>query len=818
MKNPVRTLLSCATSLALGLAWGTAGLAQVSPYVDGLVAGSSGVVPLRSFDPDTRARNRYAVVIGNSDYAAVPDLPNAIADAQAMATFFRAQGYVVSYHQDVGKRAFEDILRRVMFDTDGDTEVVVFYAGHGFQIGNENYLVPVDADLDTVYDVPFESVSLGSMVGIIGARARLLVVMLDSCRDNPFAGRSAMTMVGNDLRETRTGFTSQAAPLNSMLVYSTAPGSVAFDGEGANSPFTASFIDEVSVRPDELVKDVFERVRRDVFERTDGRQVPWDSSTLIEPASFGLGAALARPIAVSSTGIGPDRGIARLGTAEQTQTEATPAALDQIVIEAGFAGEVALGPILAEALAARGAGSVTITTGPAYGNLILTGADGIARDMVGQDLTAVDLAGLMLVNRSVQMPAVELDDPALIRDGFTLDIGGTALAVRLDLTPDPCDFEAGDHLDPDGMGITRYANEIRPELALAACQAAVAREPQVGRFHYQLGRAHLALRQFDEARAAFETARDLGHVRAWNALGTWIYNQDRTTGGLDRDVISTEVQEYYARGAVEGDPYAMYALGWHLLKNGESEDIQIEGYDLVMRSLEVGHTFAMNAMAQLYLDDEGAYYDPARGLRYLNESADRGDIYGMNALGLVYWRGRGGEAVDMTRAFDLFRQAADGGHPSAPYNLGRMFRDGEAPGGVDMAQAVEWFLVALERGHAGSAAQAAYLIRSEDIAGLNAHDAAAIAAKGAALLNASGAEDALEQLAGMDDSTLTGGLQTLLAAMGGTVTVTGTADTATDAAFAALVPDAATASTPTDRILAAARAFWARSPFRVDLY
>jgi tetratricopeptide (TPR) repeat protein len=366
------------------------------------------------------------------------------------------------------------------------------------------------------------------------------------------------------------------------------------------------------------------------------------------------------------------------------------------------------------------------------------------------------------------------------------------------------------------MGITRYANEMRPELALAACQAAIADQPEVGRFHYQLGRALVALRRNDEARAAFEAARDLGHVRAWQALGNWIYNQDRVTGGLDREEASEEVQQYWARGAVEGDPYAMYTLGWHLMKFGATDNIQIEGYDLVMRSLEVGHTFAMNAMAQLYLDDEDAYYDPARGLRYLNESVARGDIYGLNALGLVYWRGRGGEAQDFARAHDLFTQAAAGGHPTAPFNLGRMLRDGDAPGGTDPSAAVAQFLTALDRGHAGSAAQAAFLIQTEAIAGFDAYDAATIAAKGAVLLNAAGADDAREQLDAMDAATLTGGLQRLLADLGADVTADGAFGPATAAAMESLGLTAD--GTPTDRILAAAGAHWQRSPFRVDLY
>src|SRR5690606_34049572 len=110
------------------------------------------------------------------------------------------------------------------------------------------------------------------------------------------------------------------------------------------------------------------------------------------------------------------------------------------------------------------------------------------------------------------------------------------------------------------------------------------------------------------------------------------------------------------------------------------------------------------------------------------------------------------EEVDLQRAFDLFTRAAEGGHPTAPYNLARMYRDGEAPGGGDMARAVDWFLTALDRGHASSAAQAAFLIRSGDIPGRDDFDAAAIAARGAMLLNADGAADAREQLDAMDEA------------------------------------------------------------------
>ena len=163
-----KSVFAAALLTVSALAVGTAD-AQNGPALDRLIRGSSETGPFRSVDPTTRASHRYAIVIGNSDYSAVPDLPNALADALVMAQFFKTQGYDVKHHENITKRGFEDVLRRVLFDVTDDTEVVVFFAGHGFQIGSENYLVPVDANLDTIYDVPFEAVSLGSLVGIIGA-------------------------------------------------------------------------------------------------------------------------------------------------------------------------------------------------------------------------------------------------------------------------------------------------------------------------------------------------------------------------------------------------------------------------------------------------------------------------------------------------------------------------------------------------------------------------------------------------------------------------------------------------------------------------
>ena len=807
-------LLSCCLMSASAVA------AQSSQYVDQLISGSATMAPLRSFDIETRAENRYAIVIGNSDYSAIPDLPNAEADADIMAEFLRGQGYRVQHHIDITKRGFEDVLRRVLFDVDKDTEVVVFFAGHGFQIGSENYLVPVDADLDSVYDIPFEAVSLGSLVSIIGSRARLQVVILDSCRDNPFAGRTALTQMGRDLREARTGFSSLAAPLNSMLIYSTSPGALAFDGEGENSPFTAALVSEAGQEPDALIKDVFEGVRRLVYQATNGRQVPWDSSTLVEPASFGLGANLLRPLPVSSSGGGITRGLARVSNAAPEVVETVDGLPLVGTVGADFVPQVDIGSTLQAVLDLSPTDNFVLDEGPTTGRMVLRGDDGRYRDIVGESLSSDEVALIVLENESVQIPALSLEN-GRIADGIKVSVNSVPQKVGLDLVPNACDFEAGDHLDPGGMGLTRYPNELAPEDALQACLAAVATEPETARFYYQLGRAHSALRQPDEAINAFTKARDLGYTRAWVALGQAIQSREALQGGKFLKQASEEVLQLFARGVDEGDPYAFYALGRQMMRYGGTNEIEVEGYDLIMRSLEVGHTFAMNELASFYLDEDSAFYDGERGLRYLRESADRKDIYGYNGLGLAYYRGRAGLEPDDAVALSFFESASEGGHPFAPYNIGRMYRDGRAGGPADMNRAVAWFDIGLHRGDALAGARAAKVIATEAPSDYDIFDAAVFAAKAATLRDERAVERALEELSYLSDRDINGGTQKLILALGGDLTVDGAfgpgSQQALDAVLARL--NAGPAETdPTQRILQLASLQWQQSSFRVDLY
>jgi TPR repeat protein len=349
----------------------------------------------------------------------------------------------------------------------------------------------------------------------------------------------------------------------------------------------------------------------------------------------------------------------------------------------------------------------------------------------------------------------------------------------------------------------------------------VAAHPDNGRFHYQLGRAHLALRQFDDARAEFETARTLGHTRAWVALGNLVANDARITGGGANEPAPAEAIALYREGVERGDPYAYHALGKQLLRHGTTEAAKREGFELLSRALELGHTFSMNELGYYFLDPDAPYSDPARGLRYLQESAGRGDIYGYNNLGIVYRDGLAGVTADPQAAADWFQRASEGGHPYAPGNLGRMWNSGALGTDNQFGRAVEWYDIGLERGDGWAGANAAWIIANRDVPGLGPRDTALRAAKAASLRGADSAARGRELLTDLPDSAVDSAAQMLVNALGGSVAVDGVFGPGSQTEMARVLAargETITATAPAERLTALAAAYWRQGVFRVDLY
>lgn len=814
----LRTLATGSVAALLLSAAASTAVAQDSalgPFPEGHVSAST-----RKLQTDTGSpRQKYAIVIGNQTYAHAPQLPNAWNDALDVADLLAGQGYDVTLLKDASKRDFEGLMQRVLFDVDRNTEVLFYYAGHGVQIGSENYLIPTDALLDEVDDLPFETVSVGSLVSIVGARARLQIVILDSCRNNPFAGVKLQDSLGPDVREVETGFASLAAPVNSYVVFSTSPGEVALDGAGENSPFASAFLQAAAVGK-VPVTDVFEDVRRKVFVETKGVQVPWDSSTMVEETSIASVSAApdaTRPATEGGASIARGLTLFAASSAEVLPVDSvlpTP----EISIAAPLAPAVPIGATLAKDLKLVPTDVVGLAEPPRGGRLVLLDDKGLQSAPVFP-LNAKDLGQLAFAY--VSGPTVAFGQSPVLKVQFKLDLNGTPRLVQIDLTPDPCDLAAADHLDPEGVGIARFANEIEPEAALQACKAAVEREPQNARFHYQLGRVYTALRQLDDARAEWDMARQLGHSRASYAIGNAILNKARETGGSAVEAAPEEALAYFREGVDLGDPYAFYALGRQLVRFGQTGQDRLRGYDLLMRALEVGHTYAMNELGYFYLDEDSEYYDPARGLRYLNESADRGDIYGFNNLGLVYMNGLGGQKKDAKLALDWFTKAAAGGHPNAPGNIGQLIASGALGKKADLGQAVEWFDKGLERGDANAGAYAAYLILTEGAGGLSPADAAFRAGRAAALRDKKSVERARKVLDALPAEAVDEASQRLLQALGADIIPDGAFGEGSKSAYQSIAAehgDTSVEADPIERLIDIARIHWSTTPFRVDLY
>ncbi len=766
---------------------------------------------------------RYAVVIGNDDYKSVDGLKNAGSDARAMASFLRRHGFRVFERYNLDKRGFEELFSKVLVDVDRDSEILFYFAGHGMQMGRRNYLMPVDAALKSPYDAPFETVTLDSVLSILAARSRKQLVILDSCRDNPYASAKQMTGLDSRLFESRKGFETVSAPFNSFLAYSTSPGQVALDGEGDNSIFTGAFVEIASATPQDNISDILSDVRRAVYSQTNGQQVPWDSSTLIEPFHFSSSAEGTSPTSKTRNGgSGRPRSVYFITrpTHEVTQRPVpTEAEGIQLAFAAPLEKHIALGSGIYNPKVINDAHSVSISGEFSQGHLMVDGPQ--PEDYVGAKLAKNQLNKLYYEFQPTQRAAGESIDDHRVSERFTIQTNDTERVVEMTLEPNACDYQAGDWLDPDGVGIARYANELEPDVALSACSAAIQDSPQVGRFHYQQGRALKALRRFDEAKAAFERARDRDHIRAWHALGSLVGDADAAAGGKTNTAVSDEALRLYGHGVKLGDPYAYHALGKQLLRHSKNETLEQEGFKLLTRSLELGHTFAMNELGFYFLQRDTKHFDPERGIRYLRESAARDDIYGFHNLGRTYENGAGDIAADSGTAFEWYLKAADGGHPYAPVDIGRMYFKGEVAGGANAKKAIEWYDRGLERGIGWGGANASWIIANKKPSGYTLGDAAIRAAKAATLRDADAAKSAREVLESLPNRAKNTAVQTLLNDLGESVTVDGLIGPQTIAAIEALTTtdeERATLNDPDARLLTLARTYWKQTKFRIDLF
>ena len=214
---------------------------------------------------------KRALVIGNSNYRFISTLANPANDASDMAAMLKRLGFEVSVKINATHREMEnEILQFGMKLRQGGVGLF-YYAGHGVQIDGRNYLIPVDADVISLSDIKFETVDAGRILGKMeDAGNGLNIIILDACRNNPFASK---------FRSADRGLAKMEAPTGSILAYATAPGSVAADGKGRNGLYTSKLLKYMQ-QANLSIEDCFKKVRVEVMAASEKRQVPWESSSL----------------------------------------------------------------------------------------------------------------------------------------------------------------------------------------------------------------------------------------------------------------------------------------------------------------------------------------------------------------------------------------------------------------------------------------------------------------------------------------------------------------------------------------------------------
>ena len=216
------------------------------------------------------AAPRRALVIGNSAYRFAP-LKNPANDARAIGEELKRVGFDVTLGLDLSRQQMLETMSAYVASLSKAKAVGLFYfAGHGVQLAWRNYLLPVDAAIAQVGDIQAKCVDVNAVIEGIGKAANPMnVIVLDACRDNPFGG----------VKLEQKGLSQLDAPPGTLLAYATAPGNLAADGEGTNGLYTEQLLREMRV-PEAKIEDVFKRVRLAVRLRSNGQQLPWESTSL----------------------------------------------------------------------------------------------------------------------------------------------------------------------------------------------------------------------------------------------------------------------------------------------------------------------------------------------------------------------------------------------------------------------------------------------------------------------------------------------------------------------------------------------------------
>ncbi|RYH12266.1 caspase family protein [Tropicimonas sp. IMCC6043] len=557
------------------------------------------------------AETRTALVIGNSDYEAVSPLDNPVNDASDLAIALEGLGFNVFLGLDLTRDRMREMARDFGDAAEEADVALLFYAGHGFQVSGRNYLVPVDASIQSSTDVSEQTVAMDEIVGEMERSDGIRLVILDACRDNPFeatgidVGGEGLARVGSDA--------------NFLFAYATQPDNVAYDGSGRNSFFTEALLSHIYT-PGQDISDLMISVRKDVLAATGGRQVPWDNSSLTRQFRFDNS-----PMTASEDTL-----------LWQVAAKAQEPALMNLYLDRYPEGAHA-----AEVLA------FLDSTG---------GATTATRSLSEEESDAEAARIWALAQRSRLRPLLEyylenfpdganVDQARRLIQSIPDPESSTPAGICKRLTTHPRDETAS----LPGVPFKRLQENA--VTAIQACSAAVAQSPDVTHYKALLARATIAAGDIDRAVTLYRQAADGGDLRALVSLAQ-LYESGT---GVPQD--PEKALELYERAAEGGSFDAMINLAVTLFQaRGDARD-KDRAIALLQKAAAGGSakaTYNLGVLAQ-----DGVVGDPSEALGYFEKAARGGEHQGYLAAAILLDEGRGTERNPAQAARMLLLGAAE---------------------------------------------------------------------------------------------------------------------------------------------------------------
>ncbi|WEX10864.1 caspase family protein [Chelativorans sp. AA-79] len=665
---------------------------------------------------------RAALVIGNSAYDALTPLPNAVNDARHVGEVLANANFEVTIGTDLDKAELEETIRDFLRSLDDGDVALFYYSGHAVQVAGENFVLPVDASLSSSYDLELESYNISNLLDYMRESSSLQILVLDACRDNPFRNEAYFLGDRKVSVEGKQGLASLVPRQGSLIVYSTAPDQVAYDGAGSLSPFTESLVGHV-LTPNVEVRQLLTDIRTDVIERTSGRQVPWDVSSLTSQFYFVTRQnMLVMDQSLTEVRVSPESREVRLNIPP-------PVASGDAALTARFGQAPKFGALMLDGRAiepgaeigAERLGEVVYVSEPGEKSVDLipySVASATGETVSGAVAVVFDPA----LEPAEEEPALSIaageapepDEPAEARAEAPVQLAlatdiGTGFVTVSDALPAAGSLPEGWYRVEERSPSTQIALD---ETMLS--EGDLVRSEDVTRLAVRP-----ALRIIDtDARIVLRPANAAGRAPVVIAVNAALNACDELAGdpldvqGVVKGVYPNDIRLDEAQAACEAAvrdhpdvARFKHQLGRVLYAKGEYQ----QAIAYFQAALDAGHVRSGQLLGRFYQLGAGVRKEPEKAIPLFQAAAERGDAYAQYSLGRALLLGSGLTA-DVPRGMELLTQSAESGHTYAMNQLGAEYLYGERVP-KDPERALRYFRESYERNDIWGAMNLALLYR-----------------------------------------------------------------------------------------------------------